>query len=95
MGTSLSWLFVYLLSVSRAARSTLSNPAGSGSKVLPWTWPDTTNTLLLREWTWCVMSSDTTCGHSVWFLLLESSGATTWESGRRVFQFGLEKTFNV
>lgn len=70
-------VFVYLLSVSRAACSTLSEPAGRGSSVLPWTWPDTTNTLVLREWTWRKTSWHTTLGHSIWFLLLDSSGATT------------------
>lgn len=82
----MSQVFVYLLSVSRAACSTLSEPAGRGSRVLPWTWPDTTNTLVLREWTWRLTSWDTTCGHSVWFLLLDSSGATTWRSVKIYFK---------
>lgn len=79
MSLYVSW-FAYLLSVSRAACSTLSEPAGRGSRVLPCTWPDITNTLVLRECTWRLTSWDTTCGHSVWFLLLDSSGATTWRS---------------
>ena len=80
---SASRLFAYLLPVSRAACSSLSEPVGRGSRVLPWTWPDTTNTLVLREWMWRLMSSDTTFGHSAWFLLLESNGATTWGSVSR------------
>lgn len=49
-------LFAYRFSASSAGRSTLSAPAGRGSRVLPWTWPDTTNTLVLSEWTWCETS---------------------------------------
>lgn len=41
----------YLWSISRAACSILSHPAGGASRVLPWTCPDTTNTLVLRPWT--------------------------------------------
>lgn len=70
--------FVYLLSASREACSALSEPAGRGSRVLPWTRPDITNTLVLRAWTWRLISWDTTCGHSLWFWLLHRRGATTW-----------------
>ncbi|TNN81595.1 hypothetical protein EYF80_008041 [Liparis tanakae] len=43
-----------------AACSSLSAPAGRGNSVLPWTWPDTTNTSVLREWTLRLTSSVTT-----------------------------------
>lgn len=68
----------YLLSVSTGARLSFWGPAGRGSSVLPRARPDTTNMLVLREWTCFLMSWVTTCGHVAWFLLLERRGTTTY-----------------
>lgn len=75
--------FLYLCSCSREGCSALWRPAGRGSRVLPWTRPDITKTLVLRAWTWRLISWDTTWGHSLWFRLLHRRGATTWRGQGR------------
>ena len=51
--------------------------AGSGSSVFPFTWPERTYTSPFSMPTCCMTSCETTCGHLVWLVLLDSSGMRT------------------